>query len=206
MSRPEPQPSVVEQLRRETRAEHRAVERAFDLKASTRSLGTYRKLLERLWGLHLIWEQRALNVLDVEMLGPRLKAQWLRSDLQAMGLSEQAIARIALCPLPMEVRTASQALGAMYVLEGSTLGGQVIYREAAEKLALTPERYGRFFFGYGTRTAAMWQGFTELLQSRYAVGELNLAEALSGAKAMFVTVTTWLGHATVTPVLNQNTD
>jgi heme oxygenase len=159
-----------------------------------RSLGTYRKLLERLWGLHLIWEQRALNVLDVQLLGPRLKAQWLRSDLQAMGLSEQAIARIALCPLPMEMRNASQALGAMYVLEGSTLGGQVIYREAAEKLELTPETYGRFFYGYGTRTAAMWTGFGELLQSRYDAGELDLDEASTGAKAMFVTVTAWLGQ------------
>lgn len=186
--------SVVDHLRRETRAEHRAVERAFEFKASTRSLGAYRKLLERLWGLHLIWEQRALNVLDVQTLGPRLKSQWLRSDLQGMGLSDDAITRIALCTLPIELRTASCALGSMYVLEGSTLGGQIIYREAADKLGLTPERYGRFFYGYGTRTAAMWKGFGEMLQSRHAGGELNIEEATTGARAMFVTVTKWLGR------------
>src|ERR1700761_2524274 len=136
---------VVEHLRGETRAERRAGERAFDFKASTRSLGAYRKLLERLWGLHLIWEQRALNVLEIQILGPRLKSQWLHADLQALGLSPDAIGRIALCGQPMELRNASCALGAMYVLEGSTLGGQIIYQHAAEKLALSPERYGRFF-------------------------------------------------------------
>ena len=196
MSTESAQKSILEHLRQETRSEHRAVERAFDLKASTRSLGAYRKLLERLWGLHLIWEQRALSVLEVQILGPRLKSQWLRSDLQALGLSEEAIGRIALCPLQMELRSVSCALGAMYVLEGSTLGGQVIYRHAAEKLSLTPERYGRFFYGYGTRTTAMWKGFGELLQAKYAEGQLVLEEALAGARAMFADVTTWLARAT----------
>jgi heme oxygenase (biliverdin-IX-beta and delta-forming) len=186
------QPDVLEYLRRETRSEHRTVERAFDFKGSTRSLGAYRKLLERLWGLHLIWEQRALNVLDVATLGPRLKAHWLQADLRDLGLSDDAIGRIALCSRAMDLRSASCALGAMYVLEGSTLGGQIIYQHAAEKLSLSPERYGRFFYGYGGRTNAMWKGFGGLVQQRYDDGQLNLDEVLAGAKSMFAAVTEWL--------------
>ena len=48
----------------------------------------------------------------------------------------------------------SLAFGCLYVMEGATLGGQVIGRHVRQTLGVTPETGGRFHAAYGDRTEA----------------------------------------------------
>ena len=57
----------------------------------------------------------------------------------------------------------SQALGCLYVLEGATLGGQIISRQLEERLAIDAGHGGRFFASYGAAVGEMWQAFGEIL-------------------------------------------
>ncbi len=75
------------------------------------------------------------------------------------------------------------ALGCLYVLEGATLGGQVISRHLA-KLGIGPENGGRFFNGYGARTGEMWKSF-QTSATAYCVTHDQISEAVDGAKWTF---------------------
>jgi heme oxygenase len=182
---------VVEHLKRATVAEHRAVERAFDLKRRMSSLSAYRALLQQLWGLHCAWEQAAAPLIEPTLWADRRKSSWLHEDLRALGLSSDAIDRLALCAALPSLPTPSAALGAMYVIEGSTLGGQMIFRHAAATLDLTQACRGRFFYGYGPRSREMWLTFGDHLQTEYEQRRLLPEEAALGARAMFHSVTQW---------------
>ncbi len=56
-------------------------------------------------------------------------------------------------------RDRAAAFGALYVLEGSTLGGQVIAKHIGRQLGLTAERGCRYYAAHGRETGAMWKAF-----------------------------------------------
>ena len=78
--------------------------------------------------------------------------------LEDLGRSE-ANPGLPWCPVMPPLYTRLQLLGAMYVVEGSTLGGQVITRQLAG--ADIPMR--AYFTGYGTLTGLRWKTFCQLL-------------------------------------------
>ena len=124
------------------------------------SLGSYRDLLARFYGFHAAWEPCAEAALgDPAFSLPRRKAHLLSRDLRVLGLSEAEIARLPLCGLPLPMREPADALGAMYVVEGSTLGGTIIARLAERRLGLSPESGGAYFRSYGPAVGDMWRSF-----------------------------------------------
>lgn len=58
-----------------------------------------------------------------------------------------------------------QCLGALYVMEGSTLGGATIARLIETKTKLSSNGGLAFFNGYGADTITMWQTFKNQLDS-----------------------------------------
>jgi heme oxygenase len=66
---------------------------------------------------------------------------------------------------PRDIRDAWSALGALYVLEGSALGGRVIGRAVARSLSVAPGRGGSFFCGASADNArSRWASFCAVLQ------------------------------------------
>jgi len=57
-----------------------------------------------------------------------------------------------------------QAIGALYVMEGSTLGGQAISKMIAKQLS--SDTGMRFFNGYGLQTATMWESFKNTIDKK----------------------------------------
>lgn len=57
------------------------------------------------------------------------------------------------------IRNDAELAGCLYVIEGSNLGGQVIYRQVAERLGVTPDSGGRYFHGHGERARELWDDF-----------------------------------------------
>jgi len=184
-----------DQLRLHTRAQHERIEAALDIPGSIRNHMDYVSLLAAFHAFYvpfetaLVLHEAALSDVGVE-LAARRKAHWVREDLQSLGVSGEAIDKLALCSSPA-LPTWRHALGSLYVVEGSTLGGQVIARQLARHLNLQPHLHLRFFSAYGARTATMWRSFVTSLNDLNLAAE-ETADVLQGAAETFETLERWL--------------
>ena len=78
-------------------------------------------------------------------------------------------------------QTEAVCWGLVYVVEGSQLGGQVLYRHLAPRLAPHPLRYLQ---GHASRTGARWKSFVALLCER-VTSQADVAACCQGAQAAF---------------------
>lgn len=90
----------------------------------------------------------------------RRKSELILKDLKFFGQADHAI---EICQDIPEVNNLSQAFGCLYVMEGSTLGGQFISRSAGKQLSLENEDGILFFSGYKMETGKKWKAFQEAL-------------------------------------------
>lgn len=79
------------------------------------------------------------------------------------------------------------AMGYMYVIEGSTLGGRVILKHVQQTLHLDEEHGASFFAGYGPETGAKWKNFLSNL-TNYAEQSGNGDEIIKGAQHAFAAI------------------
>lgn len=181
---------LPERLRAETRDAHEAVERALDWERRLGTLEGYRGFLARLYGFHVVWEPAAAALIaDDAFLVPRRKLPLLLADLAFLGLTPAEVERLPRCaPVPMA--DAAEALGSMYVLEGSTLGGQILARHVAARLGLDAARGCAYLRAYGGGVGPMWQGFRARL---LGVSSPQTQDAVvRSAAATFERLETWL--------------
>ncbi|AII53607.1 hypothetical protein N008_16705 [Hymenobacter sp. APR13] len=157
-------PAILSRLRLETRPFHDAVEtNRFNqaLTAGTVTAAHTAVFLARMYGFVQPYEaalRRHAAAFGPEwQLEQRYRGHLILEDLARLGYSGTP----PLCPAMPPLETRAQLLGAMYVLEGSTLGGQVIARQlGAAGIA------GRTFFaGRAERTGPLWKQFTQLLEA-----------------------------------------
>ena len=161
-----PPANLRERLRLVTRDAHLRLEAEVNFDGRLTSLDVYRCFLEDF--LRFIRPLDAvLAGLDLRTLGidyaARRKLGWIEADLKDLGHTSESLGKLpvfsGLPPLAEPV----EALGALYVLEGSSLGRQVMLTKLAQRLNIRPDWAGRFFSGYGKQTGAMWQGFVAVL-------------------------------------------
>jgi heme oxygenase len=169
-----------ETLRASTALSHRALE-ATPLMRIFVSGGIspqhYRQYLGAQGVLHEAMEPALRPWLDADCAALRLvKADWLRQDLEALGIRPRRQAIDWRAPA-----TRAEALGALYVLEGATLGLRSVLKGLpADHPALGAA--GRFVTGYGDRTGGHWKAFVALLGQ---VGPHEWPQATAGASAAF---------------------
>jgi len=158
------------------------VEAAADLPALERSTAAYARFLTVLHTVYAPLEQRLAAFAgwaDVGLrLEPRRKAPLLAADLAALPSTPPTRTTGLQLPLP---ESFGESLGALYVLEGSTLGGQVIARRLAAAPRPLPTR---FVQAYGPRTGAMWRAFLDALHRHEARGG-DGDEVVRGAAGVF---------------------
>lgn len=107
----------------------------------------------------------------------------VRQDLAAMGMPREPAA------VTLEtVDTPAAALGSLYVLEGSALGGQFIAAAAGRQLGLTPDHGTAYFHGCGSGTATRWREFLARLAADLVSAE-DREQAVQGATATFDVLT-----------------
>ncbi|WP_158531587.1 MULTISPECIES: biliverdin-producing heme oxygenase [unclassified Meiothermus] len=171
-------------LKEATRGEHERLEALLPVFDPAFDRGRYVILLSQIYQAVAPLESRlsTLPLPPALCLSERLKSPALRADLLALG-AELPPLPTALSWLPQEV---PEALGAMYVLEGSSLGGQLISRHLQNSLGLSPERGLRYFVGYGPKTSAMWKSFGQILRQQVLPGsEEQVAEGARCTFALF---------------------
>lgn len=176
-------------LRAATAPAHAALERDLGWEARVASLAGYRGLLVRLYGFHSAWEPAIGTALaDGAFFDPRRRLAALSRDLAFLGLSAEGIDGLAR-PRPITLDRAATAMGALYVLEGSTLGGRVIGRHIAATHGLTGGGLA-YYSAHGARTGAMWAAFRDRLDAYDGDGEAVVAAANDTFDAMRAWLTT----------------
>ncbi|MCB2406492.1 biliverdin-producing heme oxygenase [Hymenobacter lucidus] len=178
-------PAILQQLRLETRPYHDALEQnEFNqaLGAGIITPAITHHFLAKLYGFLVPYEAR----LRQHGFGPewqlelRQRAHLIPADLGV------GAAALPLCPAMPPLATEAQLLGAMYVMEGSTLGGQVLARQLA-KAGIEARSY---FSGNGEQTGPLWKSFCQLLSE--AATEENQAEIVASASQTFQTLYAWI--------------
>jgi heme oxygenase len=157
------------------------------------SLGDYRLLLSRLWGFHYAFERvlgqaRREIVVGVAVEG-RARSQMLESDLVALGADRDSVRDIPQCLALRPPRSAPEFMGALYVAEGSTLGGLQLARALEPLIAAGGGR--SFFQGYGDQHGAMWRSFLFQLEA-CASSEEKEAAIVDGALRTFCDFEIWM--------------
>lgn len=161
--------SLRDVLRRATTRDHHAIDHHPLLAPLLRrelSLEHYRRVLQSfLWIYTPLDEPLRLGLQrhgGDTRFRPSERLAWLSEDLAS--LASEADATInpltGWCVPPIE--TPAALVGALYVVEGSTLGGQLIGRVVGDNLGINPSYGGRFFHGHGEQTRAHWEAFWEL--------------------------------------------
>ena len=184
-------PSIVALLRSRTQDAHSALEAQLGLLDQPASIDYYAHLLLRLLGFHLVWENglQEFPTLARE-LQTRSRIRHLRDDLRTLGLTDAEISCVPLCGDAHRVTLdEARALGAFYVLEGSTLGGQLITKHLSGAGCLPAEGLS-YFNPYGSRTGVMWRSFRRWLEIQAEHHAAN--DIVSGARGTFVVLQKWL--------------
>ena len=159
-------PSLLEALRTGTALLHVALEKRLPFFSEYLDADWFRRLLQAYYGFYGPMEAALYDCelipdgYDTEL---RVKTPTLLSDLLALGLNDMAINDLPRCTQLPLLDTPAACLGALYVLEGATLGGQVLRREMAQRLDLDADNGGAFLNVYGPETGRRWKDFLDYL-------------------------------------------
>lgn len=163
------QTNLLARLRAETRPQHEALEAGLDLLSPRLDLPRYLRILQGFDAFWRQWQPLAHGLLAAEpdLIRRRDRRPALAVDLHHFGL----VAGVAAAdgPLP-DLDDADAALGSLYVMEGSTLGGQVIARHLEDHLGLRNGKGYRYFLGYGAENGVMWSAMRTRLGAAPAHG------------------------------------
>ncbi len=124
-------------------------------------------------------KQQGASIFDRVSQAYESKVTLLERDLRALGIDAGTIPGPA--PALPDLHNLSSILGALYVVEGSALGGQLIYRQIQQTLHLDCDSGAAFFYGSGPQTGAVWKRFTAVLDQHAVQADL----AVTAAIAMF---------------------
>jgi heme oxygenase len=145
----------------------------------TLSIEQYKILLTTNYIIHAelestLHEHLSADLRDKLQIEHRNKIDALQQDLDEMQIRQEELEALDLSFLQMEAGNAA-SLGAMYVLEGATLGGQFIYKKlkanpAFENLSLN------YYAVYQQNLMPNWLSFVDIINSSVPESEYETAE------------------------------
>lgn len=189
---------LVTRLREATRPQHERLEASVAILRPSADEHSYRRHLERLYGLLLPLERAIAAVPGLGELGldfeRRRKSGALAHDLEALGAGAQALSRLPRCGFLPELADVPAALGCLYVVEGSSLGGQVLYRELAPRMPRAMRVASRYLRFYGAETGERWRTFLDAL-APYEDQRHDSAALVQAAQSTFAVFHSWLADA-----------
>lgn len=173
---------LQDKLKSATKAHHDGLESLMfvhQIMNKTLTISQYKTLLATNYIVHAAIESKLHAQLDQGLqeqldIQNREKVNALLLDLQEMNMDPAELDTIDFDFSPKDSGNAA-ALGAMYVLEGATLGGNVIQK----KLRANPAFGGLNLHYYGVYSAMLmpkWISFVEILNSNVPEKEHEIAE------------------------------
>jgi heme oxygenase (biliverdin-IX-beta and delta-forming) len=178
---------------------HMRLEKRLPLMAADFTQDRYRELLRRFFGYYSPLEERLAGFHGMVEAGfdyeGRRKTPKLVRDLLALSDSSETLITIPRCETLPALETPGQVWGCLYVIEGSTLGGQIISAHLKGKFGLTPDAGSAFFSGYGKETGQRWIEFKTALTTASERGDMD-DEIVASASATFDTLGEWVAPET----------
>lgn len=187
--------TIMEQLRKETAEDHDQIEQndyATAIMNLTLTAAEYQAYLEKFYGFIQPIEQQIAQLDGVQELGidmkHRAKTPLLEQDLAFISSNRQ---QIPICADIPEIASTEQLLGYLYVIEGSTLGGQIITRKLRDHLSLEPGAGLSYFNAYGQDTRTQWKELSETMNTAVEAGA-DREVIVDTAKETFRLLNQWL--------------
>lgn len=123
------------------------------------------RLLERFHGFHAVWEPALRGRVPESLLAPRRKLPLLQHDLRCLGVGEGRLLALPRCLAAIRLGASeADAAGALYVMEGSVLGGRIISRSLRAAPWHPPQRL-LYWDPYGDDTSRRWSETLAYLES-----------------------------------------
>lgn len=175
---------ILAKLKEATKEQHEALESVVDVMNSTFTLDDYKALITKFYLFYsaiepsLPTEELKENGFDIDS---RRKLPSLERDLTALSILQKPDVAAVETPVFDSV---AKAFGAAYVLEGATLGGQIITRHLSSAIGVTPETGASFFYSYGPNVGPMWKEFGAAITA-YAEKNGHDDEIVQGARETF---------------------
>lgn len=182
--------SVAAALKQETSVAHQRAEQALHpLLSSIRSAQDYARMLRMFYGFFFPLQQSiAHHVTEdaLEDVRERRSADLILDDLRALNISLQST---DLCTLLPRIDTLPSAMGALYVMEGSTLGGRMIANMLLRNPDFpVPDGALHFFRGYGEDTGLKWKTFLQAIN----LFDEDTEAIVRAANETFSTFSNWI--------------
>jgi heme oxygenase len=170
---------------------HKRVESLLGLPGAIRTQDEYSVWLARFLGLYDPIERSRATFSQWEALGivpPHTDC--LADDLVARGVGPGAAPRPPPTMQP-DLPTFAHALGALYVLQGSTLGSCFILRDLETRIGAQIAGATRFLGDRGEAVGPMWQSFKAALDNFGRENPDLCADVVTGAKRVFRAILAW---------------
>ena len=155
---------ILKKLKESTRIQHEQLEKLVNLVDDGISREKYIATLVAFYRFYRSLEPK-LERFDFSPFGydffKRRRLPLLENDLKALGFSE--LRDIPIWSGLPNLETIAEGFGCLYVVEGSSLGGQVILRHLRSKLNLNESNGASFFDIYGHQTGKMWKDFGDTI-------------------------------------------
>jgi heme oxygenase (biliverdin-IX-beta and delta-forming) len=190
---------VLRRLKHETSDLHHEAERHVRILDDDATEATYVRYLGRMLGFHGPMEDAfalhgALVAAGFEPESRR-KSHLLRADLAALAFDA---ALVPACRDLPEIESLARAVGAAYVIEGSTLGGSFIIARMRARLGHLVGLASAFLEGYREATGPRWRQFATVVEA--AITDDHAADAaVDAARATFTALTSWLDEPALDP-------
>lgn len=176
---------------------HRRLESQLGLLDSGLDVHQYRRVLETFYGFYVPVESDVARLAAAQPpLGfpLRTRAELIERDLVALGMSPSEVTGLALCVDRPLLTSLEDLAGCLYVLEGASLGGQVLAPLLLRRLGVSENRGASFFAGDGEGTLQRWAvvvaWLDELPKSGASAGRI-----IDAAKATFDAFARWAALA-----------
>jgi heme oxygenase len=187
-------PSLSDELRLRSAPLHEDAEVLLKLPGAIRDRQDYGAWLGRFYGLYEPLERRLADFPEWEAFGIPVAAPshsaLLARDIMTLGADPGAIPRAAAAMLP-QLSSFGHALGALYVLEGATLGGRIILRDLQVRIGDPVDRASRFFGGRGEAAGPMWRCFRTALDGFGREQPQCRDDVVLGAQRSFQAILGW---------------
>jgi len=168
-------------IKETTKAAHQNLEKHVVLKLKAiRNNADYADLLKHFYAYFSHIEATIKPYITASILpdyAQRRNASYIKADILELGSD---ISRLPHTTVP-KIENVVQALGALYVLEGSIMGGSIIVK-MLEKGGIN--KGVSFFSGYGEATGMMWGNFIAVLNAQAKTPEEE-EQAIAAANETF---------------------
>lgn len=188
---------ISDTLKTETASHHDAIENAkrfSRLGSEDFSKPEYIQLLEKFYGYYRPLEnafRQHPDMMDALHFEQRFKRPLLEQDLRYFGHDDASLAKLPDCQDLPPTQSRAEAIGCIYVMEGSTHGAQFIARRLREQLKLDDGNGLRFYEGYGKDTHTQWKAFKTYMDKQFDKDSEGNA-IVSAASKTFESLHRWM--------------